>query len=423
MARTLAIVGGGWAGCAAAVQGIDEGHDVTLIEMARHLGGRARRVDVEGYPLDNGQHILIGAYTETLRLMRQVGVKTTLQLLRMPLRVGYPDGSGLFLEPGAAVPAFVRAVLKHASWRWGEKLALLRSCAVWLVGGFRARRGQTVAQLCARLPKRVRDELIDPLCVAALNTPADQACATVFLRVLRDALFNGRGSSDLLLPRSDLSALFPESAGQWLLDAGATVRRGERVMELAPDGAGWRLDGARYDAVILACSPSEAARLAQPVAPQWAACADALPFEPIITVYARGSGTRLPQPIMALHANDAAPAQFVFDLGQLQGPQGLLAFVISGAAPWAARGPEAAGQAVLAQAELALGRYFRPPLRLVRTMMEKRATFLCTPGLSRPPAQIAPRLWAAGDYVQGPYPATLEGAVRSGVQAARRAFS
>jgi predicted NAD/FAD-dependent oxidoreductase len=101
----------------------------------------------------------------------------------------------------------------------------------------------------------------------------------------------------------------------------------------------------------------------------------------------------------------------VFDRAQLGGPAGLLAFVVS-----AAQGDRQALQSqVLAQAQRQLGL----TLQAVQTVVEKRATFACTPGLLRPAQQIAPGLLACGDYVSGPYPATLEGAVLSGVAAAR----
>jgi predicted NAD/FAD-dependent oxidoreductase len=279
-----------------------------------------------------------------------------------------------------------------------------------------------VARLCERLPPRVRQELNDPLCVAALNTPATQASAEVFLRVLHDTLSAGPGSSDLLLPRTDLGRLFPEPAAAWLEQAGAAVRRAHRAQALGslPEGR-WSVDGEPFDAVILACSPAEATRLAQPHAPDWADAARALRFEPIVTVYAHAPGARLPSPILALRSHDAAPAQYVFDRGLLGGPTGLLAFVVSGAAPWVAQGLEATAQAVLSQARQELSRYLRPPLRLVRSIVERRATFRCEPALRRPAGAVAPGLWAAGDYVAGPYPATLEGAVRSGVAAARHA--
>ena len=116
--------------------------------------------------------------------------------------------------------------------------------------------------------------------------------------------------------------------------------------------------------------------------------------------------------MLALPASAREPAQFVFDRGQLGGPAGLLAFVIS-----ASTGDSATlTQQVLAQAARQLGLNNLQP---VQTIVEKRATFACTPGLQRPAAQIVPGLLACGDYIAGPYPATLEGAVRSGLAAAR----
>lgn len=414
---SLAVIGGGWAGCAAAIRAIDLGLDVTLFEMAPQLGGRARRVDVDGLPLDNGQHILIGAYTECLRLMKQVGVRTTLSLLRAPLQLVYADGSGLRLPPGHPVPALLRGILGYPGWTWRDRWSLLRSAAGWALRSYRCPAHLSVAQLCAGMTPRVRDEFIDPLCVAALNTPSQQASGMVFLRVLHDALFSGAGASDLLLPRTDLSALFPDPAGAWLADTGAQVHTGRRVMHLAPRGAGWEVDGQPFDAVVLACSPVEAARLAEPVSPEWARCTRALPFEPIVTVYARAPSARLPRPMMPLRARADAPAQFVFDHGQLSDRTDLLAFVISGAADWVARGMPATVRAVFAQAESELARYIASPLSVVCTLVDKRATFLCRPGLQRPATHLASGLAAAGDYVDGPYPATLEGAVRSGAAA------
>jgi hypothetical protein len=125
--------------------------------------------------------------------------------------------------------------------------------------------------------------------------------------------------------------------------------------------------------------------------------------------------------MLILHADAARPAQFVFDRGRLGGAPGLLAFVVSGAAGWLERGTAPIESAVLAQAQAALGNFLREPLQPLRTIVEKRATFRCTPLLERPSMTIAPGLFAAGDHVDGPYPATLEGAVRSGVAVARAA--
>ncbi len=414
----VAVVGGGWAGLAAAVEATRRGHHVTLFEMAAQPGGRARAVSAAGLMLDNGQHILIGAYSATLALLRTVGVSPEQALLRSPLRLAYPDGSGLMLQPGSPVPKFAWAVLRLHAWRWPDRCALLFAAARWAMGGFQCDPRWTVARLTASLPDKVRSELIDPLCVAALNTPAQAASASVFLRVLKDALFSGAGSADLLLPRSDLSQLLPDPALRWLTQAGAVVRQGHRVQAVEASAASWQVDSEAFDHVVLATTATEAARLAEPHAPEWAHTARAMRYEPIVTVYLRSAGARLPEPMLALRSGMSAPAQFVFDRGQLGGAAGLLAFVVSGAADWVARGQQAVMEATIEQARTALGAYLGAAVDPVQVLVDKRATFACTPGLVRPAAFIANRLHGAGDYVDGPYPATLEGAVRSGVAAA-----
>lgn len=430
----VAIIGAGWAGLAAAIAATQAGHQTTVFEAARSVGGRARALTAphaDGTPLvlDNGQHILIGAYTESLRLMRLVGVDIAAALLRQPLVLRFPDGSGLQLPdlppPWDALLGIVRA----RGWSWRERIALLRTAHAWQRAGFTCAPHDTVATLCGHLPQRLLDGFVDPLCVAALNTPAHAASGQVFLRVLQDSLFSGRGGSHLLLPRVDLGTLFPEAAAAWLVRQGALVRTGERVQALTPpaDAQAWRVDGTAFDAVVLATSSTEAARLVShsaQTAPysmtvalcDWAASAQALRFRAISTVYAQGTppaqGRLLPEPMMALHSSAEQPAQFVFDRGQLGGPPGLLAFVASDSQGERTQ----TAQQVLQQARTQLG---LPGLQVVQTVVEKRATFACTPGLQRPGACIAPGLQACGDYIAGPYPATLEGAVRSGWAAAQ----
>ena len=414
MRRRVAIVGAGWAGLAAAVQATRRGHAVTVFEAARTPGGRARSLplalpDGRQVCVDNGQHILIGAYVETLALMEAVGVDLHAGLLRLPLVLRDTLGHGLALPAWPAPWDAFAGILAAHGWSAGDKLSLLRAAVGWQRSGFRCDPALTVAELTHALAPRVREALVDPLCVAALNTPADRASAQVFLRVLRDALFGrghgGWGGSNLLLPRQDLGSLFPRAASSWLQAHGAQVRLGARVQRLAREAQGWSVDGEAFDAVVLACPSLDAARLvaeSDAAAPDWVEAARSLAFEAIATVYAWG-GPRLAQPMLALHGG---PAQFVFDRGQLGGPAGLLAFVAS-ASP---REKEVLQAEVLAQAA-ALGWRVQP----LQTVVEKRATFACVPGLRRPTITVAPGLWACGDYVEGPYPATLEGAVRSGL--------
>ena len=414
----MAVVGAGWAGLAAAVQATADGHAVTLFEMASHAGGRARSVTIDSLALDNGQHILIGAYTETLRLMRLVGVDPAQVLHRRPLELLYPDGSGLRLPRGNVHLAFAWAVARVRGWTWGERWSLLHQTVGWLRDGMRNPGVETVAQLCAGLPERVRADLIDPLCIAALNTPSEQASATVFLRVLADALFGGSGSSDLLLPAAGLSRLFPLPAGQWLARQGTCLRLGCRVQAIArrPD-ATWSVDDLPFDTVVLSCSAVEAARLTALLNPAWSTLASSLHYEPIATVYLQRRANPLPSAMMALRSTAEQPAQFAFDLGLLGQHSDMVAFVVSGARDWIARGLPALSASVQRQAASAWPASFGASPTLVHTTMERRATFACVPGLVRPPLRIAPGLLAAGDYVEGPYPATIEGAVRAGVRA------
>lgn len=438
MTHRVAIIGAGWAGLAAAVRATERGWHVTLLDMAPQAGGRARSLGRADAPhrLDNGQHILIGAYVETLALMRQVGADPEALLLRRPLELLDQNGTGLRLPPGPALPAFLRGVLALRHWSMGERLALLRAATAWLLRGFACDATWTVERLCRALPRRVRDELIDPLCVAALNTPAASASASVFLRVLKDALFAGPGSSDLLIPRRPLAELLPEPALRWLTAQSATVRLSQRVtqvQQVLPGDGGWQVDGTHFDAVVLACSAKEAARLAAHIAPAWAAQAAALAYQPIVTTYLHAPGAQLAAPMVALAEGPQAPAQFAFDHAALGGQAGRFALVISGAADWVERGLAATEAAVLAQARAVLRAAegtapFAGAIDIERTVVEKRATFACVPGLQRPGTVVAASgantvpLLAAGDYLAGPYPATLEGAVRSG-QAAAQALS
>jgi predicted NAD/FAD-dependent oxidoreductase len=182
------------------------------------------------------------------------------------------------------------------------------------------------------------------------------------------------------------------------------------VQRIAADGTGWRLDDAPFDRVVLACAPWDAARLAAGLDAGWSASAGALQHEAIATIYLQ-SNLRLPAPMLALRSGPGAPAQFVLDRGRLGGARGLLAFVVS-----ASQGERETLQSqVLEQARMQLGLAHPRP---VTTVVERRATFACTPRLVRPPMRMAHGLLACGDYVDGPYPSTLEGAVRSGLAAA-----
>ncbi|MFC5462860.1 hydroxysqualene dehydroxylase HpnE [Massilia niabensis] len=428
----VAVIGGGWAGCAAAVELAGKGARVTLFESSRTLGGRARAVEVQGRLLDNGQHILLGAYNETLGLLTRVGVDPAGALLRLPLQMRYPPDSGALDFAAPRLPApwhMIVALVRATGLGRDDKLALAQLFTGLRWMGWRLDQDVSVSTLLERYGQtpRLARLLWHPLCLAALNTPPERASANVFMATLRDSLGARRAASDMLIPRLELSALFPTAAARYIEAHGGVLKTGAKVGALARAAGGWELEsGERFDAVVLATPPGAAAALLAPHAEAAALAAqlNAFEHEPIATCYLQyDAGMRLPLPFCALLDEPATGrfGQFAFDRGQLDpGQAGLLAVVISAAAGAAALEQEALAQLVAAQ----LAEAFADP-RLAaplwsRVITEKRATFSCSPGLVRPGNLTAlPRLVLAGDYTASDYPATLESAVRSGQAAAR----
>lgn len=412
--KQLTIVGAGWAGLAAAVAATQAGWQVRLFEAAPLAGGRARSLqqNFAGKPLDNGQHVLIGAYRATLALMRSVGLDPNVLLQRCPLDLRFADGQGLHLPDWPLPINLLAGVGRAQGWHLKDKVSLIQASWRWQRAKFSCDDTWTVAQLCdaARLSPRVLQQLIEPLCLSALNTPVQQASATVFLRVLHDALLGGTGSSDLLVPRVDLGALLPDACLQWLTAHGADIHLGERVTVSTFEKLAQATSPTQ--SVLLACPPWEAARLTADIAPKWAYMCAELQHTAIATVYLRCTDagfSGLPRPMMALYCDEQAPAQFVFDRGALTGQPGLLAAVVSACQGERDEVSEQVYDQVCEQLELT-------NLEVVQTVVEKRATLACLPMLNRPEPWVSQGVWACGDYISGPYPSTLEGVVRSGQQ-------
>lgn len=427
---SIVVVGAGWAGCSAALELTRQGCRVTLMEAARQLGGRARGVALQGVQLDNGQHILLGAYSATLRAMRLAGVDPEQALLTLPLQMRYPpagiaQGSGMdFLAPRLPAPwHMAMALLRAKGLSWADKMALARfsSTARWM--DWQLNVDCSVQALLERFDQteRLIQWMWRPLCLAALNTPPERASAKVFLNVLRDSLGARRSASDMLIPRLDLTRLFPQAVASTIAAAGGSVTPGCKADALDP-----LLDA--YDAVVLATPPSVTAQLlrtgrsCRPIDGVLAQL-DAFTYEPITTCYLQyPADVRLDQPFYALVDHPAAShwGQFVFDRGQLDPSQaGWLAVVISASGEAVALGQQALARQVAAQLAQVLDRPQLAQPLAHQVISEKRATFACTPGLSRPGNDVGiARLAIAGDYTASDYPATLEAAVRSGAAAA-----
>lgn len=423
----VAVIGAGYAGLACAVELADAGIGVDIFEASRTLGGRARAVKIkdgpDGITVDNGAHILVGAYRQTLRLMKKVGVDGT-ALRRENLRFEFP-GQVKIAAPSLPAPLHLAwALLFACGLSVTDKLAAFRFMRALQLRHFRLERDMSAADLFAahRQPERVRRFLWEPLCLAALNTPVSIASAQVFLNVLRDSLAADRAASDLLLPTTDFSTLFPEPAARFVTACGGRIFRSTRIRALEKVGTGWTVTGERkhgpYAHIVLAVAPYHLAPLLSAHA-EFAPLLEQvgrLAWQPIVTCYlAYPADAQLPR---AMTGATDGPAQWLFDRGALCGQPGLIAAVISGAGAWQRLGHDALAATIHCQITRLLPGLPAPQHRHV--IEEKRATFACTPNLERPRTHTAnPTLWLVGDYVAGDYPATLEGAVGSGVSAAR----
>jgi squalene-associated FAD-dependent desaturase len=419
LSARVAIIGGGWAGLACAVELSAAGAPVCVFEAAKQLGGRARRVEIEGHDLDNGQHLLIGAYRETLRVMRLSGADPERLLQRRPLELAYPRDGFRIRLPRLPAPLHLAAGLLAArGCPIGEKLAAARFMRALRADGYRLADDVFVTALLDRHRQqgKFRRLMWEPLCLAALNTPPARASAQIFANVLRDSLEGARENSDLLLPRADLGRVFPDAAARFITGHGGEIRLSTRVERIVRPLA---IDGERFGRVVIATAPQHAADLLRGHAETFdiAVMIDAYRFEPIGTVYLAYPDTfSLPFPMLGM---DGPLGQWVFDRSWQAGANGIVGCVLSAQGAWDERDNDALAAALHGELREMLGRAL-PELAWHRVIRERRATFSCHPGLPRPPAKTALRgVWLAGDYVCAGYPATLEGAVRSGCRAAR----
>jgi squalene-associated FAD-dependent desaturase len=397
----VAVVGGGLAGLAAALELVDAGTEVTLHEARPTLGGAVQTLpEREGDPEpppDNGQHIALGCFTEYLRFLDRLGEGSSYLRTRLALPVLDERAKRADISP--SLRSLLRYVHLSVRERTRLPLTLMRLRAA------RSQPEETFGALLRRLGETDRsitcfwDVFIRP----ALNLRADEVDAGAGLFTVRTALLGPRRNADLVLPQKPLGSMHGEAA---LRALGDRVRLEARIDSL---------DELDADAIVVAVPPRESARLLGEADP-------GLEDSPIVSVHLWFDRPLLPTPLAALLGSDA---HWVFDRGALTGhepAQGQYLTVVSSGVPelLEVRGRELveriAGQltARLGDAELLWSRVSREPY----------ATIALRPGVTRPGVETSsPRVARAGTWTDTGWPATMESAVRSGRAAAQHVLS
>ena len=398
-----AVVGGGLAGCTAAFELLDAGHDVTLIEARPTLGGAVQTLpERDGDPPpppDNGQHIALGCFTEYLAFLERIGESDSVRRMRLSLPVVDEGRRWSRISPGSILLA-----------RYGH-LPLRERPLIWQLLALRGldpatHDDETFADLLLRRGQsplaieRFWDVFIRP----ALNLPSSEASAAMGLFTVQTALLAGRRAGELVLPVKPLGWMHGDAARRTLERGGASVETGVRVEDL---------DDLDADAIVVATPPAESARLLGETEP-------GLDPSPIVSVHLLFDRPLLRTPLAALLGSDA---HWVFDRGALIGhrpEQGQYLTVVSSGVPelMEIRGRELVDH-IGAQINERLG-----PAELVwsRVSREPQATVALRPGTAalRPgPHTSHPNVTRAGAWTATGWPATMESAVRSGRVAAR----
>lgn len=443
----VVVVGGGFAGLAAAIALQERRYEVTLLERRGVLGGRATSFPdaVSGEDVDNGTHLMVGAYTATLDLVRRARAEDLLWRQR-DLRIDYVDERGFTALrcPPAAAPWHLLAGLLGLRLPWRARRDALRLALTVRFG--RRPAGITLEEYFRRTGQgeAARRLLWEPLATAILNESPDRAAAVLFHEVFRQAFLTRREASALVFLRAGWARLHQRLA-EYLESRGGTVRR--RALAQAVEVTGARASGVRFrkraesreairagdtgvdervdaDAVVLAVPWNAVPPLVPEelrAAPPFAGL-HGLGGSPIVSVDLWLDRMVVDRPFVGLRAGDM---EWVFDKGRIfgrAGPPQHLSFIASAA--WRSL-PRANAELVAAAVE-ALRRFFPAMAGAVversLVLREPDATFTCTPeaeALRPGPRTPLAGLYLAGDWTATGLPATIEGAVRSGFAAAR----
>lgn len=445
--KPVTIVGGGWAGLAAAIELARNDIPVTLLEAAKQLGGRARRVqfnDLSKQPdlnqhehiahnnisIDNGQHLLVGAYDATLSLLRTIGIKEkqVLQRRDLSLTMLSKDWRPIRLKTGKMPAPLHLAIglLTMTGVSIKDRLNALKFTYVLTKSDFTIKKDESCLSLFKKHNQshKIIKALWEPLCLAGLNTHISEASAEVYLHMLRETFAHTRSKSNLLFTMKDLGKLLPDPALDYIERYGGSIRLGNKVTGLQirdnkTVGVTLSKSSILTDHVILATPYYIAERLMSSHTILAPLCQRLTQLEsrPICTIYLQYPKlVKLPGEVVGLLNTTA---QWIFDR-RVCNQAGLMSIVISGSGDHMSMSN--AELCTVVEEELAIHFPTWPKAKQRMVIREKRATFNCHVNINkiRPGNSTAVTgLWIAGDYTDTQLPATLESAIRSGTRSAK----
>ena len=422
----ILIIGGGWAGIAAAVEASERGHEVLLVEERPYLGGRARSfIDREtGHHIDNGQHVMMGCYSAFLRVLKTLGTDHLLER-QQALRVGFVDNSTTkHVLDASGLPGklgVVAGLLHLSGVRIGSRLACI-ALAARMALGRASGRGLTCLHFLQRQnqPDDIITRFWEPLVLATLNAPLDKASAELLVAVMKLAFLGSREDSSLLIPTCGLSDLI-SPLPMWLSTRGGQVRLSTSVDKLnlvegrctsavLSDGAVEQVDA------VVSCVPERAFGRLLDASSITTTMPSALASSPIVSVYLWYDKQWMTDELLAALGTTV---QWVFNKSRIA--SGLVALTVSAGESIVGMPQEQIIELCDAELRALLPEVASAELQRGLVIKEKMATPLIEPRTQRATTgclttQVA-NLFVAGDWTSTGLPATIEGAARSGIAA------